>query len=451
MALGIMLGVVLALVAVLAEPAYGATTTTRLQAESMSLPSGSGQVFGDANASGGKALLVWSNATASGRISSKADKIVVRVRGDQCHGSPQMTVRVDGRQVMQAWVWQTEWTNYTADVNLDSGNHTAEVEFGHDYSTSYCDRNLRVDHVVFRASAEEPTVPAPSSNPFADEKFFVDPNSSAVNQVKEWNSTRPADAEQIKKIADNPSAAWFGDWNSNVQSDVNDYVTAAKNAGALPVMVAYNIPIRDCGSYSSGGATSAEAYRNWINAFANGINGRKSVVILEPDAVALQHCLSQERKTERNALLKYAIDTLTGKGAAVYLDAGHSNWHPATEMANRLKAAGIADARGFAVNVSNFEYTANAVSYSNAISSSVGGKPYVVDTSRNGRGPGDTWCNPSGRALGERPTTNTGTAAADAYFWIKPPGESDGTCNGGPSAGEWWAGYALGLAKRAAY
>lgn len=452
MALGGMLGVVLALVPVLAEPAYGATTTTRLQAESMSLPSGSGQVFGDANASGGKALLIWSNATATGQISVPADRIVVRVRGDQCHGSPQMTVRVDGRQVMQAWVWQTEWTNYAVNANIGSGTHTVEVQFGHDYNTSYCDRNLRVDHVAFRSSAEEPVEPEPTpdSNPFVGETFYVDPNSPAANQVKEWSNTRPADAEQIAKIADNPKAAWFGDWNSNIQSDVAAHVTAARNAGSLPVLVAYNIPIRDCGSYSSGGATSAEAYKTWINSFANGINGRKSVVILEPDAVALQQCLTQAQQTERNALLKYAIDTLTAKGASVYLDSGHSNWHSASEMANRLQAAGIAGARGFSTNVSNFEHTANEVSYANAVSSGVGGKPYVVDTSRNGRGPGDTWCNPTGRALGERPTANTGTKA-DAYFWVKPPGESDGTCNGGPPAGQWWADYALGLAKRAAY
>ena len=35
-----------------------------------------------------------------------------------------------------------------------------------------------------------------------------------------------------------------------------------------------------------------------------------------------------------------------------------------------------------------------------------------------------------------------------AYLWVKRPGESDGPCNGGPSAGQWWPEYALGLAQR---
>ena len=61
------------------------------------------------------------------------------------------------------------------------------------------------------------------------------------------------------------------------------------------------------------------------------------------------------------------------------------------------------------------------------------------------------WCNPTGRALGTRPTTTTGIATLDAFLWIKRPGESDGACNGGPKSGVWWADYALGLAQRAAY
>ncbi|MFJ4217673.1 glycoside hydrolase family 6 protein, partial [Streptomyces hydrogenans] len=66
--------------------------------------------------------------------------------------------------------------------------------------------------------------------------------------------------------------------------------------------------------------------------------------------------------------------------------------------------------------------------------------------------PGDgaeAWCNPPGRSLGVPPTDRTGDALVDAYLWIKRPGDSDGQCRGGPSAGTWWPEYALGLARRA--
>ncbi|MBN1312133.1 MAG: glycoside hydrolase family 6 protein, partial [Anaerolineae bacterium] len=36
------------------------------------------------------------------------------------------------------------------------------------------------------------------------------------------------------------------------------------------------------------------------------------------------------------------------------------------------------------------------------------------------------WCNQSGAGIGERPTTNP-ASGVDAYVWVKPPGESDGS------------------------
>ena len=54
-----------------------------------------------------------------------------------------------------------------------------------------------------------------------------------------------------------------------------------------------------------------------------------------------------------------------------------------------------------------------------------------------------------GQALGHAPTTDTGHPLVDAFLWVKVPGQSDGTCNGGPRAGAWWADYALELSKAA--
>jgi endoglucanase len=148
------------------------------------------------------------------------------------------------------------------------------------------------------------------------------------------------------------------------------------------------------------------------------------------------------------------VSTLrANSGTLVYIDAGHSHWQTAATMATRLANAGVATANGFALNVSNFYYTSEQASYGDAISALVGGRHYVIDTSRNGLGSaGDAlWCNPEGRALGERPTTSTGRSLADAYLWVKVPGESDGACNGYPASGTWMPEYALGLAQRAGY
>lgn len=42
---------------------------------------------------------------------------------------------------------------------------------------------------------------------------------------------------------------------------------------------------------------------------------------------------------------------------------------------------------------------------------------------------GGNWCNPPGAGNGLKPTASTGVALADAYLWVKNPGESDGQCN----------------------
>jgi Glycosyl hydrolases family 6 len=116
--------------------------------------------------------------------------------------------------------------------------------------------------------------------------------------------------------------------------------------------------------------------------------------------------------------------------------AGHSAWHPAATMAARLQQAGVDQATGFALNVSNFRTTTAELAYGRELSAQLGGKHFVIDTGRNGLGPnGEEWSKPPGRALGPRPTTATGDPLADAFLWIKQPGLSDGPCNGGPAPG----------------
>mgnify|MGYP006178470417 FL=1 len=117
-------------------------------------------------------------------------------------------------------------------------------------------------------------------------------------------------------------------------------------------------------------------------------------------------------------------------------------------VAQRLHLSGVDVADGFALNTSNFIATAENTAYGERVSRRLGGSHFVIDTSRNGGRVADgEWCNPSGAALGQAPTTETGHGLLDALLWIKRPGESDGTCNGGPEAGQWWGEYALGLVR----
>ncbi|MER5292167.1 glycoside hydrolase family 6 protein [Streptomyces pharetrae] len=287
--------------------------------------------------------------------------------------------------------------------------------------------------------------------------FWVNPDGTAAEQVAAYDKAgKEAEAEQIRKIAQQPTGEWIGPENPEEQA--RGLTEAAEEADRTALLVLYNIPHRDCGQYSGGGAADGNAYRAWIDGVAEGIGDRPATIVLEPDAVLhlVDGCTPDEYHEERYDLLEYAIGKLKSlKATDVYLDAGNAGWGHPDQIHEPLKWAGIDQADGFAVNVSNYYSTEDSIAYGKHLSAKVGDKPFVIDTSRNGNGPytggdpGERWCNPPGRALGETPTVKTADPLVDAYLWIKRPGESDGECKGGPKAGEWWADYALKLAQGA--
>ena len=83
-----------------------------------------------------------------------------------------------------------------------------------------------------------------------------------------------------------PQAVWFTDGTPrDVQKAVKKTMAAASLERRVPVLVAYDIPYRDCAQYSAGGAVDTAAYEAWIDGFAAGIGGGQAVVILEPDSL----------------------------------------------------------------------------------------------------------------------------------------------------------------------
>ncbi|WIM98569.1 glycoside hydrolase family 6 protein [Actinoplanes oblitus] len=256
--------------------------------------------------------------------------------------------------------------------------------------------------------------------------------------VARWVAANPNDyrtAAIRDKIASQPASHWLSNFNlSTIGSEVAGYVGAANAAGQIPALTVYGIPNRDCGGASAGGAPDLNQYQNWISAIAGSLGNRTVIVLLEPDSLALQTCLSASEVNARDAALATATRTLkaANPNAKVYLDAGHSAWNSASEQAGRLAAAGVANADGFYSNVSNFNSTSAETAFGRSVISALNGrgitgKHQVVDTSRNGGASGD-WCGDDNtdRRIGNYPTTATNDGNVDAFLWVKPPGEADG-------------------------
>ena len=264
-----------------------------------------------------------------------------------------------------------------------------------------------------------------------------------------------AEAAELKEVAQTPSGIWLAGESYDMR-EARQVTMAAAKADAIPVIVTYNLPDRDaCGKLSTAYGPTAPGYKKWINQLAAAIGAGDDIVVVEPDGLPdiVRGCLSPAQAAERYELLRYAMQRLGSlPRARVYLDAGNPGMFPnPAQLVGPLERAGIRYGRGFSANVSNFQWTADVVAWSQRLERDLGGRVgAVIDTSRNGNGPytgpdAPQWCNPPGRALGPAPRLNPGPAGIDAYLWVKDPGASDGPCNGGPAAGQYWPQDAVDL------
>jgi endoglucanase len=197
-----------------------------------------------------------------------------------------------------------------------------------------------------------------------------------------------------------------------------------------------------------------------VNAMAAGIDRRPAVVLLELDGIgSTRGIVKTHALPEWEAALRYEMNAMERlPHTVVYVEGGYSDSNSVGYTARVLKAIGIHHIRGFFTNDTHDNWTINEDRWATAIARRVGGTHFIVNTASNGRGPKlnphpstqgvEDLCNPPGRGLGVRDTTDTGIRYADAYLWEHTPGNSSG-CGGGPSGGTFWPQYAEGLAARA--
>ena len=269
--------------------------------------------------------------------------------------------------------------------------------------------------------------------------------------------------------------------------------------------VVYNLPDRDCAAAASNGELSIAnggaaiyktQYIDVIRAALLEFPEIPVVLVIEPDSLAnmvtnMGVAKCQGAAETYKTLVTYAIKQLTLPNVSMYMDGGHGGWlgwtanlPGAAKLFSEIRAAAGSppQLRGLATNVSNYNawslatcpaYTTTNTNcdekrYITAMVSALAAEGWtnshhIVDQSRSGMQPTGQieqghWCNAVGTGFGTRPTSNTGDANVDAFVWIKPGAESDGTSNtsadrydtvcGSPSAlkpapeaGSWFQAY----------
>ena len=358
----------------------------------------------------------------------------------------------------------------------------------------------------------QPAQPA-QGNPFEGADFYVDPAYST--QVESTVRVTPARSAQLRKLESVPTAIWLDSIAAvgGVARALDDALARQRQSGkpVVTVLVVYDLPERDCAASASSGELAQSAggegryETEFIEPLAAQLRAHASqrvVVVVEPDSLAniatngsIAKCAAADGVYRRSIAM--AIRRLSMPSVWLYLDAAHAAWLGWTR--NRAKiaqiyrdvltqAGGLDKVRGFATNVSNYDTLRGGdiarlepsdpcpdeLTYVEKLGASLAevgivGKGFLVDTSRNGRAgirsKSGSWCNVKGAGLGERPQASP-VAGVDAYWWIKPPGASDGgsdpaspgydpNCGaadslpGAPRAGQWFDAQLLQLVDNA--
>lgn len=316
------------------------------------------------------------------------------------------------------------------------------------------------------ASLPQPERPATGVDPWPDfGDFAVDSNKAVLPAHNLSVEERWEDYDYLSRIANTAQARWVGSWEDNTRvaglaRDVYRKAAATESIG----LVAYQ-GMRDYPCERAAADPSLElAYQERTEAVVRDLpsTGATAWIILEP---ALVQTLDTCDADPRGAWLGDAAATLTSAGAAVYLDVTGLAVLSPEEAVVQVARLDLAHVVGFSLNVGQHRPTAEqrawgesflaALAASGAdVTSSRGtadpGQPglgLIIDTSRNGVPLERGQCNAPEAGIGTAPRL-VADGVLDAVVWIKRPGESDGSCNGGPGVGQFSQPIALELARR---
>lgn len=133
-----------------ATQATTSTTVTTVEAETMTVsPTASATVISDSTASGGSALALTDNGTASATVALAASNgLVIRAKASLSSGPPNLSLAIDGVAVTTIMVGATSWSNYAFAGAIAAGTHTLSVTYSNNYDPSpSSQRNLYIDSI----------------------------------------------------------------------------------------------------------------------------------------------------------------------------------------------------------------------------------------------------------------------------------------------------------------
>lgn len=285
----------------------------------------------------------------------------------------------------------------------------------------------------------------PMANAAKDELCSIPPLSFAPAKTE-----YPDLAWAIEVVEGYSISTWYTDREpeANKKKMLDSLITDCPEESRLTIVV-YGIPNKDChGNYSSDGSVKDTAtYETFLSDLTTAMGTRKTLYIVEPDSVGLlaeKDGCGAEAGYEKH--LQIAIEALSkNPNAELYLDVGYwtidsdEQLPTVVKIVKNLSKSGTL--KGISLNTSNYRSNKELSELCAKFQKAVGSTEMncIADTSRNYLEPTTKeWCNVLPSGIGVPPTSDTDFPNLGYYMWIKRPGESDGTCNGGPDAGKFF-------------
>ncbi|KAG2858492.1 hypothetical protein PC116_g14980 [Phytophthora cactorum] len=263
--------------------------------------------------------------------------------------------------------------------------------------------------------------------------------SIAPSSYSGAKTTYPQLATALETMEQYSIATWYTDRLSDSdRSTMLSSLTSECSEDSRMTIAVYGIPDKDCnaGLSSSGTVQSTSDYESFLSQLTTAVGDRKVLYIVEPDAVGLLANGGCGGAAGYLDNLKIAVAALSANSnAELYVDVGYwlladsTNAAAVATIINELSASGTL--KGITINTSNYRSNDECTTYCNNFQTAMGSSTMtcIIDTSRNYNGsPTSDWCNVKTAGVGKPPTSETGISNIDYFMWIKPPGESDGTC-----------------------
>ena len=293
-----------------------------------------------------------------------------------------------------------------------------------------------------------------SQQPKAADPYWVNPDGNAASR----SPPTAKDGDDDERRADQEDRRAAGrrvDRPGRTRRPRREgFTEAAAKADRDALLVLYNIPHRDCGQFSKGGAADGDAYRAWLDKVAKGIGDRAATVILEPDALPhlVDGCTPQEFHEERYDLLKGAVEQAQAAAEHQGVPGRGQRRLVARPTRSSSRCSGRASTRRTAsrVNVSNFQTTAASKDLRQAALRE--GRRQALRHRHqpqrqrpvHGRRPEGDLVQPAGPGAGRgADDEDRATRWSTRICGSSGRASRTATCKGGPKAGEWWPEYAL--------